>query len=372
VRLCFISNPNSTHTRRWVDWFIKQGHQVCLIADDLLLYPWSGLTIYRLPERLNTPVLRYLFWVIWTRHIVRDWEPDILHAHRVSSAGWLGSFTGYHPFVVTPWGSDLYQHPYRSWIVKRLAFFVLKQADMITADSEDLRQQAIRFGAVSDNTYLVQWGVDLNLFNPEGNTHLILNQLGIGDAPVVLSPRGVNPVYNLDIIIKAIPRVRDAIPDVVFVLRDYNTDQAYKQKLLKLIEVLGVARSVRWIERIEPWEYVADLYRMADLVVSVPSSDGTPVSVLEAMACGIPVIVSDLASLREWIKPDENGLLIPVRDATALAEAIIQLLKNPKQQTQFRDLNLQLIREKADHQKEMAKVERLYSRLLTEKVDKNT
>ncbi len=364
MRLCFISNPNSTHTRRWVDWFIKQGHQVCLIADDLLLYPWSGLTIYRLPERLNIPVLRYLFWVIWTRHIVRDWEPDILHAHRVSSAGWLGSFTGYHPFVVTPWGSDLYQHPYRSWIVKRLAFFVLKQADMITADSEDLRQQAIRFGAVSDNTYLVQWGVDLTLFNPEGNNHLIRNQLGIGDAPVVLSPRGVNPVYNLDIIIKAIPRVRDAIPDVVFVLRDYNTDQAYKEKLLKLIEVLGVARSIRWIERIEPWESVADLYRMADLVVSVPSSDGTPVSVLEAMACGVPVIVSRLPSLLEWIDDGGNGRLVPVREAGSLAEVIIQLLRDAPLREQFASRGIRLVHERADHQSEMAKMEKLYAGLI--------
>jgi glycosyltransferase involved in cell wall biosynthesis len=364
LRLCFISNPNTAHTRRWVSWFAEHGHQVCLIADNKLQEPWPGLQVYDLAARVSIPVLKYLIWEVWTRQIIRRWQPDILHAHRVSSAGWLGAFAGFDPFVVTPWGSDLYQHPNRSWMARRLAFYVLRRANMVTADSEDLRQQAIRFGADPGQAHIVQWGVDLELFNLEGDTTRLREWLGIGDAPVVLSPRGVTPLYNLDVIVAAIPRVRAVIPDTIFVLRDYNTEPACKASLEALIARLGVQEGVRWLGRLDRWEETADTYRLADVVASVPSSDGTPVSVLESMACGVPPVVSDLPSLREWITDGENGLLVPVGDVEALAEAIVYLLQNPQKRAEFRQQNLSLIQERANHQAEMAKMEALYYTLL--------
>lgn len=362
MNLCFISNPNSTHTRRWVSWFARRGHRVCLIADDPLRDAWPEVEVFDLPERVNVPVMRYLPWEIWTRRIIRHWQPDILHAHRVSSAGWLGAFSGFHPFVVTPWGSDLYQHPYRSRLARWLARYTLRRADLVTADSEDLRRQAIFLGANPAKTHLVQWGVDLALFNP-GDASPLRAELGIGEGPVVLSPRAVKPIYNLDTIVSAIPRVRAAIPPVIFVLRDYGTDAGYKAKIQALIGEFGVADAVRWLGRIEPWERNADTYRMASVAVSVPDSDGTPVSVLEAMACGLPVIAGDLPSLREWITPGENGLLVPVRDARALADAILALLNDPARRAVFAQRGLETVRQRASHQIEMEKMEALYASL---------
>lgn len=364
MKLLFISNPNSTHTRRWVNWFKQHGHRVGLIADVPLELPWPDMQIFDLPRRVNVPVGRYLPWELWTRGIIRRWQPDILHAHRVSSAGWLGAFSGFHPFVVTPWGSDLYQHPYRSRAARWLAGFTLRRADLVTADSQDLRQQAIRFGADHTRCHLIQWGVDTSLFCP-GDASPWRETLHLPPGgPILLSPRAVKPIYNLDTIIRALPAIRAAFPTVVLILRTYEQEPPYRRRLETLVAELGLEQAVRWLGRLEPWERNVDTYRLADIAISVPASDGTPVSLLEAMACGLPVIASDLPSLREWITPGENGLLVPARDATALAEAVIGLLNDPARREDFGRRGRALVRQRADHHSEMSRMEALYASLL--------
>jgi glycosyltransferase involved in cell wall biosynthesis len=343
---------------------VRRGYPVLLIADTLLTEPWPEVPVIDLPAALDLPVIRYIFWELRVRNIIRIWKPDVLHAHRVSSAGWLGAFSGFHPFVVTPWGSDLYLHPDRSATARWLARYVMKKADLVTADSLDLCRKAIDFGAREAATHVIQWGVDLALFQPGNDLAYLRRSLMIEVGPVILSPRGLNPVYNIDTIIRSIPRVKKEFPEVVYLLRKYNEEPGYQSQVEQLIQELDLSQTVRWVGRIEPWQAVADYYKLADIVISVPSSDSTAVSVLEAMACGAPVIASDLPSTREWITDGENGLLVAVKDVEQLAQATIRLLQNPKQRGIFSDLNRKLVEDKANHELEMEKMEQLYLGLL--------
>jgi glycosyltransferase involved in cell wall biosynthesis len=364
MRLCIISNPNSTHTRRWVGWFARRGHTVSLVADVPLLEPWTEVPVIDLSKIFYAPIIRFPIWSVWLRRFLHQWHPDILHAHRVNSAGWLAAASGFHPLVITPWGTDLYQLPQHSRLARRLTHYALRHADMVTADAIDLLQIARQYGANPAYLHLVQWGVDLLHFFP-GPTDLNLRtELGLSGGPIILSPRGVNTIYNLDIIIQAIPAVRSSLPGAMLILRDYNTDPIYKRRLEELITSLDISEAVRWIGRVEPWERVADLYRLADVVVSVPSSDSTPVSILEALACGIPIITTDLPALHEWLTPGESGLMVPQRDPHALATALCQILTNVKLAERFRKIGPTIVETRANHQLEMEKMEALYQTLL--------
>lgn len=363
LKILYISNPNSIHTQRWINWFAKQGHNITLIGDTPLQTDWSNINVIDLTRRFNYRVIRFVYWAFWVRRLISQIKPDILHAHRVSSAGWLGAFTGFHPFVVSPWGSDLYQHPYRSRIAAWLAGSVLRRADMVVASSQDLCNQAIRFGAKPETTHRIGWGVDLNLFKP-GDSLILREEYGIGNAPVVLSIRGVKPIYNLDVIIKSIPPVIAAFPDTIFCFQRYNTDPCYLASLEHLIQELGVSQNVRWIGEQHDWRAVAEIYRLATLAVSLATTDSMPISLLEVMATGAPIIASDLPSIREWITDGVNGFLIPPRDEKALAHAIIHLLENPDLRHEFSQFNRRLVLERADHQAEMSKMENLYYGLL--------
>lgn len=364
MRLCFISNPNSTHTRRWVNWFVKRGYTISLVADIPLQEPWPEVHIIDLSRIIYAPVIRFPIWAIWLKYYLRQWGADILHAHRVNSAGWVAAASGFHPLVVTPWGSDLYRLPHRSPVERWLARFVLQRGDLITADAEDLLHTARHYGADPARMALIQWGVDLSFYHPGQADTNLRTRLGLEEGPVVLSPRAINTIYNIDIILRAMVDVCRSFPTAKLILRDYNTDQAYKGGLEELITSLGLAESVRWLGRVEPWERLADIYRLADVAVSVTSSDSTPVSVLEAMACGVPVITTDLPALHEWITPGENGMMVPQRDPQALAQAICQILNSPELAARFRTSGLSLVVKRADHQLEMQKMEKLYQSLL--------
>ncbi len=361
MKLCIIGNPNSIHTRRWVDWFKERGHTVWLIADVKPVKRWNPIADFVLPGRFSLPVLKFLLWGIKCQSVIRKLQPDIVHAHRVSSAGWIGAFSGFHPFVVTPWGSDLYQHPSRSRIAAWLAGYVLSRADMVTASSHDLCERARAFGANLEKTHLVGWGVDLSLFNPD---HLSNQEARTSNAPAILNLRAVKPIYNLDVILKAIPIVRNIYPDAVFIFQQYNIDLRYKQHLVEMVNKLDIRGNVQWLDEIDEWEQVLNAYRKATIAISIASTDSMPISIQEAMACGIPVIASDLASIREWITPSLNGLLVPPRDERALASAIIQLSSDPALVNSFRQHNFQLVGERGNHHNEMKKMESLYQNIL--------
>ena len=148
LRLCIIANPNSIHTQRWVRYFVERGHEVHLIGEKpLASVPPQGARFYDLTQQANLRKARYLVWSQAVRRLVRTIRPDVLHAHQVASAGWLGAAAGYHPLLVTSWGSDLLVGARRSAAQRQLARWVLRRADRITCVSQDLAQAALALGA---------------------------------------------------------------------------------------------------------------------------------------------------------------------------------------------------------------------------------
>ena len=361
MKLCYIAKPQSIHVQRWLRCFVQRGHEVHLVAEHAPAGDVEGVHVHDLTRLTNIRKLRFVIWAWAARRLMRFLQPDILHAFQVTSAGWLGAASGFHPFVVTPMGSDLNDLRRRPWLYRPLAGFVIGRADLITTDAAELRDKAVALGARPQRCREIQFGVDLDTYSP-GPT-AVRQELGITAGPVILSPRGMRPAYNIEVIVRAIPGVRATFPDVLFILRDLSTDFEYREKIKNLIEELGVAEAVRLVGNVPP-ERIADYYRAADVMVSVPVSDSTPVSLLEAMACGVPVIVSDLPALREWIVNGENGLLVPVGDAETLASTILRLLRDGDLRNRCRQRNLELVRQRADQRRWMEKMEILYRELV--------
>lgn len=371
LRLCYVGWAHSIHTRRWLGWFARRGHTVSLITAE----PGEveGVSVYGLLRQDSTNVNARWFlisrWqhilshVLRLRAILSALKPDLLHVHNLYFPGILGPFAGVRPLVVTPWNGDIVWSKPRSAIHRWAVSRSLKKADLITVDSHELLRACIRSVPDDGRIHIVQWGVELDLFTCTGRGPAAKARLGLHpDAPLVVSARNLGKMYNIDIIIRALAMARQRIPAIRLALVWHSGQD--RLELERLCTHLDVEKAVSFVGHLSDRRQLADYYRAADVIVSVPNADTTSVSLLEAMACGATPVVSDLPSIREWIRDGWNGLVVSVRDVDATTTAIISAIQHPKLAATFRSRNTDLVRRRADHDREMARVESLYYALV--------
>jgi L-malate glycosyltransferase len=199
---------------------------------------------------------------------------------------------------------------------------------------------------------LVNWGVDLHTFTPLNGTRPdVRRRLGLGPGPVILSPRSLTPVYNPETILEAFMLVAEARPGVQLVMKHMGVGTP----------PLPAAPNVRFVGHV-PYERMASYYQAADVCVSIPSSDSSPRSVWEAMACGCPVVVSDLPWVRELIAPGRDALAVPV-DAGAVALAIDRVLGDRELAVALGRHGRLLVETHRDRRAEMDRLADIYRRL---------
>ena len=287
---------------------------------------------------------------------MRRINPDILHAHYVTSYGLAGALTGRHPLIVTAWGSDVLVMPEESWIYRRMVRFVLNRADLITSMAEHMTRHLIeRRYAAAGKVITLPFGVDTDAFN--------LNQRrrrhGNG-SPLVVSTRRLDHGLDVHLFIQAIPQVLDCYPDSKFVV---TSDGTLYSELKELATDLGIARCVEFRGDISHQE-MPRLLGQADVFVSTSRSDGNNISLNEAMACGAFPVATNIPANRAWIESGKNGLLFPCHDPDRLAKAIIEALEKPAWRQAIMIDNWEIICSQASWQNKMAEMESWYASLV--------
>jgi L-malate glycosyltransferase len=250
--------------------------------------------------------------VRWIRGLRRELRPDVVHAHWLCGYAALAAVAGASPLVAMAWGSDVLRADRLRTLANRIA---LRRSCVAMADSHALLERLVQLGARREATVLVNWGVDLHTFMPlNGARPAVRRRLGLDPGPVILSPRSLNPVYNPETILEAFDLVAETRPDALLVMKHMGVSPPR----------LATTPRVRYVGHV-PYERMASYCQAADVCVSIPSSDSSPRSVWEAMACGCPVVVSDLPWVHELITPGRDALVVPI-DAGALALAIDHVL----------------------------------------------
>lgn len=365
MRICFLANGTRAHTYNWIQYFAKKGHQIHLISlDGNTFEPLENLTVYSIE-----PVIPFQIKFLSTsinlvvnsfkiKRLVRTINPDIVHAHYLTDYGFIGYLIHFPIFVVTIWGSDILIAPKKSYFLRVMAKYILNSSTLITGDSNLVKNECLNYCNQPEKVKVILWGVDLSLFHEKRTDQGERTQI------TILSTRGFAPVYNIDIIENSIPLVIKKYTNVKYVLKSEGDRDCTLEQLAKF---LNVTEFVKFVYNKIDYKKFLELYDSADIFVSVPSSDSSSVSLFEAMASGLPVIVSDIPANHEWITDGWNGLIVPAGNQEKLAEAIIRMIENPVLMRLFGQRNAQLIRDKADRDKHMAQMEDLYRQLLEKK-----
>jgi glycosyltransferase involved in cell wall biosynthesis len=367
MRICYVADGASIHTQRWVNYFAGQGHDVHLICWKLIAGYHEHTNIHlltRLAPRIwvASQYFSFLFWAFQVRQLVRRIKPDIVDGQFLTVYGFLAARSGFRPLVVSVWGSDILVQPGRNPLSKFTARYASKKADVIIClfPIGVAREQIARLGIDSSKIRTVLLGVDTAEFSPSHRDDRIRRHLNIDSSqPIVISTRALAPIYDVETLVKAIPLVVGEMPKTEFVIAGTGKQQGYLVELARALGVSGNTKFVGWVPRAELPEYLAS----ADIYVSTSLSDGASNSLLEAMACGVAPVATDIHANRPWVNDGNNGFLFPTGDYRILASRIVHLLGNREKREALGRRSREIVQEKAEQRTEMKKLERVYQEL---------
>jgi glycosyltransferase involved in cell wall biosynthesis len=288
----------------------------------------------------------FLFCFLSLWRLVRRDRPDILHAHWVLPNGFIGALVARItkvPLAISIPGSDILVSE-MNFIFRWMARFAFKTANLITTNSSDLRDSAIKIGAKPEKFKLIIYGVDPGIFRPDDSkTKKLRKKLGIKDKETVILTVG-RLVYKkgFDILIKSIPLVIKDHSDVKVIIVGEGD---LKDDLINLACSLGVREYVLFVGNVMRDE-ISDYYNMAD-IFAMPSVmrpvDGLNVCVVEAMSCGKPIIGSNVGGNPLVVQNGKNGFLFNEKNSTQLASCIVKLVTSPFLRKKFGERSREMI-----------------------------
>lgn len=328
MRVLYFSRDYTTHDRRFLLKMAESRHEVWFLRleDDGIRYEERGLPdgIYPVDwQGGRQPVKTPEAWL----RLMPDYEsvldqirPDLVHAGPVQSCGFMTAIAGFHPFMVMSWGSDILVEADRDDMWRWMTRYTLNRSDMLVCDCQPVRAKAQQLVPYPDE-HIIQfpWGVDLHRFTPGEESLGIRKSLGWEDSFVILSTRSWEQIYGIDVLLEAFRQAYIQNTGLRLVLLG---EGSLVSEIQRFITDHGL-NNVVYLPGIVSHEQMLDYFRASDLYLSCTHSDGTSISLLEAMATGLPLVVTDGPGNREWVIPGENGWLSPAGDADAFAQSLL-------------------------------------------------
>jgi glycosyltransferase involved in cell wall biosynthesis len=308
LRLIYFTYGYSPHDKRFLRALAKTDHAVHylpLINSDTERAPGEIPTEIKIEAPLqnshsigwirNPGLIRKL------REALERIQPDLVHAGPIHLAASLVALLDFHPLVSMSWGSDILWETRKPWIALKTRY-TLARSDALVGDCLAVKKAAIRYGMDEDRITLFPWGVDLRHFSPDTELEL-RKMLGWEDKFILLSTRSFEPLYGVDLIIKAFIQLASEYPDLRLLLLGDGSQRAVFESWLN---DAGLFERIHFAGMVDK-HHLPNYYRSADVYVSASHSDGSSVSLLEAFACGVPALVSDIPGNCEWVEPGING-----------------------------------------------------------------
>ena len=350
MKLLFLADGSSCHTKKWVNYFAQKNHECHLLSLEKIAEVTAE--IYYIRPKLKIRGLKYISSYFQVKRVVENMKPDLINALFVPNYGFLGALLNFKPLVVSAWGSDILISARKSSLHKLRAKFVLNKANLILSDSNILTEKIVELGVDRKKILTFPLGIEIDKY---------IKPKEVKDTLTILSTRRFEPVYDVRTLIQAIPLVLEKSKRKV---RFIIIGSGSQSKQLK-----GFAHNLELQDKVIFKENLSDeeliqTYGDSDIYVSTSLSDSTSVSLLEAMASGLIPVITDIPGNREWIEDGKNGFLFPTSNHKALAEKIIYVVTQFTQWQNFREKNKTIIESKAAWKDNMKVVERCFLGLL--------
>ncbi len=361
IKLCLIGNIQSPQNQNLCLFFLKKDYDIHFITT----HPGKimGIKVYYLNRwsKESTPFY-FIRSLLRIRKIINLNKPDIVHGQDLVFSGIWAYLSGFRPYAVTPWGSDVMNYNKFIRLEKYLIKKSLQESDLVTVSSEALREQAEMIGLGENKTQLIHFGIDLDIFRKKNSSMNLKRKLKFKNEKIIFCPRAIAPIYNIDILIHSFKKISQKL-NLKLVLMATTVNENYFSMIKEIIDKEKLNGKIFFFRKISVSEMI-DLYNLADVVVTLTSSDGCSVSFLEAMACEKKIVATDLPYIKEW--RDSNNLwIVPVRNISKTAKGILDALNIPfTSWSKIGQANRQMVKERAEIQNNVNKLDKLYRELI--------
>jgi glycosyltransferase involved in cell wall biosynthesis len=368
MKIFILSDPKSIHTKRWISALAQQKINILLFglndADITFYATYKNVEVYaidmisNLRKRHNDGAFekwKYLKLLNLLKRKIAEFKPDILHAHYASSYGLLGALSGFHPYIISVWGSDVYDFPQKNLLMRYLLKFSLNKADQILSTSNIMAKETLKY--TSKDIKITPFGVNTNLFR-KVDTQQDSNLFLIGNV------KTLSYKYGIDILIKAFALIKRNNPERNIKLEIIGGGPD-RDLLIKLSEDLGLKESVEFVGIVEN-SILPQYYNRFSVAVylSILNSESFGVAAVEAMACECPVVVSDADGFTEVVRDGETGIIVPKKDVESTAKAIQEFIDNPDLRTIMGKKGRERVMELYDWENNVNKMLQIYTDII--------
>jgi L-malate glycosyltransferase len=324
VRVLYFSRDYSPHDHRFLSALSETGHEVFYVR---LEHGTRQTEDRPVPENIEQVLWeggREIFhwrdvpkFVLGLRKIIKRIKPDLIHAGPIQTCAFIAVLTGFRPILTMSWGFDLMKDDTRNAWWQWVTRYTLRRSTYFTSDADVTRDKAVAYGMNPERTVVFPWGVDLDHFCPlEANPR--------PDAGFTLfCNRSWEPNYGVDVVARAFVKLAVQREDVSLMLLGSGSQGKTIRNILNNGGVEDRVTFPGFVGNSDLPRY----YRMADLYISASHVDGSSVSLMEALACGLPCVVSDIPANREWVTDGVNGWKFPDGDVDALAGIILKAIE---------------------------------------------
>ncbi len=355
MRLALLGPANSIHTQRWSRSLSARGHDVTLFTQHAgpASFESDGGAVRVLPFR---GISGYTLNALPLRQYLAALKPDILHAHYASGYGTLATLTNYRPRILSVWGSDAFDFPAHSALKRSLLRHNLNSASFVAATSHALAERVAMLAPRIPAAHITPFGVDCRQFQPLSSRD---------DGTIVIGTvKTLAATYGIDLLIQAFSAlITDPILQADGLASRLRLlivgDGPEHATLTTLAQALGVSAVTTFAGAV-PHRDVPSWLNQLDIYVAASRQESFGVAVLEASACGLPVVVSATGGLPEVVRSGETGFIIPVGDACALAAQLKRLVLDAGLRNELGARGRAFVRECYDWERSVDVMEQLY------------
>lgn len=322
MKICFLSHINNYHTKKWCKYFVDIGYDVHVISFEEGNI--EGVTTHLVDVNVNKngsdfQKIKYMLSGKQIKQIIKRINPDIVNVHFATSYGIAAALSGIDDYFLSVWGYDIYDFPRKSILHRILLKYSLKKATNILSTSTAM---AIETNKYTDKRIrITPFGVDTNVFRP-------LNNNKEKEKIVIGSIKSLHYKYGMSYLIKAFKIVSDkALCDIELRIAGKGPEES---NLKNLANELGISNKIKWLGFIDESEVVRQLNEFDIAIVPSVFYESFGVSAVEAEACEVPVIVTNVGGLKESTKENVTSLVVRPKDEIGMSNAIEKLINDKK------------------------------------------